>query len=166
MKRLFIYFIFFTVFTCFSQIHANTVEAQKWLNIEITKIIDLYRDQNTEMKQRLNAIEYAINNNFAGNGIARFVIGNVWNKSSEEHQKEFVKLFKEHLYLTIGSLMQGYSDQNYEFISSKEDTNQNVFLVGMEIENNDQKTLVTWRVKSSFCCPNKITSILSPGPII
>ncbi len=149
MKHFFIYFLFLTVFTSFSKVHANKVDAQKWLNIEITKIIDLYKDKNTEMEQKLSAIESAINNSFAGNGIARFVAGNVWNQSTEKHQKEFVLLFKEHLYLTIGSLMQGYSNQNYEFIDSKEDTNQNVFLIDMEIENNDQKTLVTWRVKKA-----------------
>ncbi len=149
MKRFFIYFLFLTVFTNFSQVYANTADAQKWLNIEITKIIDLYKNENTEMEQKLSAIQNAINNSFAGNGIARFVAGNVWKESTEKQQKEFIILFKEHLYLTIGSLMQGYSNQNYEFIDSKEDTNQNVFLIDMEIENNDQKTQVTWRVKKA-----------------
>ena len=34
----------------------------KLSDIEITKIIDLYKDKNTEMEQKLSAIESAINN--------------------------------------------------------------------------------------------------------
>ena len=126
---------------------ASPTNAQKWLDTEITKIINLYKDQNVDNINRLNVIEEAINKNFAGTGIARFVVGNVWKNSSKETQQKFVKLFKQHLYLTIGSLMQGYSDQSFKFIEAKEDKNQNVYLIDMEIEYNDQKTIVTWRVK-------------------
>ena len=133
----------------FNYAKASPSDAQKWLDTEITKIINLYKNQNVDNINRLNAIEEAINKNFAGTGIARFVVSNVWKDSSKETQQKFVKLFKQHLYLTIASLMQGYSDQSFKFIEAKEDKNQNVYLIDMEIEYNDQKTTVTWRVKES-----------------
>ena len=130
-------------------IKANPNNVQNWLNVEINKIIDLYRDENIDTIVRLNAIEDAINKNFAGTGIARFVVGSVWKESNELDQKEFIKQFKKHLYLTIGSLMQGYSNQTFTVINSKEDKNQGVYLIDIEIEQNEQKTIVTWRVKES-----------------
>ena len=131
------------------QLKANPEDAQIWLNTEISKIINLYRDKDTDIIERLNAVENAINNSFAGTGIARFVVGKkVWEQSSKSSREKFVTVFKEHLYLTIGSLMQGYSNQDYKFLKSREDKN-GVYLIDMEIINNEQKTLVTWRVKES-----------------
>ena len=45
--------------------------------------------------------------------------------------------------------MQGYSNQTFTVIDSREDKNQGVYLIDIEIEQNEQKTLVTWRVKES-----------------
>ena len=45
--------------------------------------------------------------------------------------------------------MQGYSNQTFTVINSKEDKNQGVYLIDIEIEQNEQKTIVTWRVKES-----------------
>ena len=147
MKKIILctYIVVFTLFA--SQINSNPIHAQKWLEEQITNILDFYRDENISSEVRLSAIEESINENFAGTGIARFVVKNVWNDSSKEDQERFIKLFKEHLYITIGSLMRGYSNQTVEFINSKEDKNQSVYLIDMEIDNNNQKTLVTWRVK-------------------
>lgn len=147
MKKIILctYIVVFTLFS--SQVNSNPIHAQKWLEEQITNILDLYRDENISSEARLSAIEEAINENFAGTGIARFVVKNVWNDSSKENQERFIKLFKEHLYVTIGSLMRGYSNQTVEFVNSKEDKNQSVYLIDMEIDNNNQKTLVTWRVK-------------------
>ena len=149
MKKIIILLIPLIITLNSKYINANPNNVQNWLNTEINKIIDLYRDENIDNITRLNAIEVAINKNFAGTGIARFVVGGVWKESSEDDQKEFIKQFKKHLYLTIGSLMQGYSNQTFTVIDSKEDKNQGVYLIDIEIEQNDQKTLVTWRVKES-----------------
>ena len=149
MKKIIILLIPLIITLNSKYINANPNNVQNWLNTEINKIIDLYRDENIDNITRLNAIEVAINKNFAGTGIARFVVGSVWKESSEGDQKEFIKQFKKHLYLTIGSLMQGYSNQTFTVIDSKEDKNQGVYLIDIEIEQNDQKTLVTWRVKES-----------------
>ena len=149
MRKFYLTTIFIFVIFVFSQWNATTNEAKIWLEEEIRKIINLYKDDNINNVKRLEAIENAINTSFAGNGIARFVVGKVWKDSSKEDRTEFVDLFKEHLYLTIGSLMQNYSSQHFEIIDSRKDKNQNVFLIDMEIEHNDQKTIVTWRVKKA-----------------
>ena len=149
MKKIILLLILLITTLNSQNINANPNNVQNWLNTEINEIIDLYRDENIGTITRLNAIEGAINKNFAGTGIARFVVGNVWNISNEADQKEFIKQFKKHLYLTIGSLMQGYSNQTFTVIDSREDKNQGVYLIDIEIEQNEQKTLVTWRVKES-----------------
>jgi len=149
MKKIILLLILLITTLNSQNINANPNNVQNWLNTEINEIIDLYRDENIDTITRLNAIEGAINKNFAGTGIARFVVGNVWNISNEADQKEFIKQFKKHLYLTIGSLMQGYSNQTFTVIDSREDKNQGVYLIDIEIEQNEQKTLVTWRVKES-----------------
>ena len=45
--------------------------------------------------------------------------------------------------------MQGYSNQEYELTDSRNDKNEGVYLIDMEIRQNDQKTMVTWRIKES-----------------
>ena len=149
MKKIILILISLIITLNSQNINANPNNVQNWLNTEINKIIDLYRNENIDTIARLNAIENAINKNFAGTGIARFVVGNVWKDSSEDDQKEFIKQFKKHLYLTIGSLMHGYSNQTFTVIDSREDKNQGIYLIDIEIEQNEQKTLVTWRVKES-----------------
>ena len=83
MKKIFlIFFILLTLFN-FTKISANPNDAQNWLNNEINEIISLYKNENINNETRLKAIENAVNSSFAGTGIARFVVGNVWNISDE-----------------------------------------------------------------------------------
>lgn len=149
MKRIILLLIPLFITLNSQYANANPDNVQDWLNTEINEIINLYRDENIDTITRLNSIESAINNNFAGTGIARFVAGSAWKDSDENVRKEFVKQFKKHLYLTISSLMEGYSNQTFTVIDSREDKNQGVYLIDIEIEQNEQKTIVTWRVKES-----------------
>ena len=43
-------------------------------------------------------------------------------KDSKETKKNYIILFKRHLALNIASMMQAYSDQNYELTNSKYDS--------------------------------------------
>ena len=149
MKKNIIFLLSIFILFNSSNLKANAIDAQNWLDSEISQLIDLYKDDSIESKTRLNAIQNSINKSFAGNGIGRFVAGNAWGAANERVQKQFIKLFKEHLYLTIGSLMKGYSNQTYELINSTEDKNKGVYLIDMEISHNEQKTLIVWRVKKS-----------------
>ncbi|MBI29285.1 MAG: hypothetical protein CFH21_00431 [Alphaproteobacteria bacterium MarineAlpha5_Bin11] len=149
MRKVLLYFISLFIIFNTQYANANKDNAKNWLNNEIKKIIDMYRNDDIDTITKLDAIESAINNSFAGTGIARYVAGEAWKISSKELQDEFVILFKEHLYLTIGSLMQGYSNQEYELTDSRNDKNEGVYLIDMEIRQNDQKTMVTWRIKES-----------------
>ncbi len=124
-------------------------EASDWLKKEIDTILDVHRDTSISKVDRFNLIEDSINNNFAGAGISKFVAGNSWSSASKETKKEYVKLFKRHLALNITSIMQGYSDQEYELINSKYDEKTKVNMIEMEIHNDTGNILVTWRVKKS-----------------
>ena len=70
-----------------SNLKANAIVAQNWLDSEISQIIDLYRDENIESQTKLNTIQDSINNSFAGNGIGRSVAGNAWGTANEIVQK-------------------------------------------------------------------------------
>ena len=124
-------------------------EASDWLKKKIDTILDAYKDTSISKVDRFNLIEDSINNNFAGAGISKFVAGNSWSSASKEIKKEYVKLFKKHLALNITSIMQGYSDQEYELINSKYDEKTKVNMIEMEIHNDTGNILVTWRVKKS-----------------
>ena len=94
-------------------------------------------------------VENTINNNFAGTGIAKFVAGKSWNGASKEVKIEYIKLFKRHLALNISSMMQGYSDQEYQLTNSSYDEKNKVTLINMEIFSDTGSIQVTWRVKKS-----------------
>ena len=124
-------------------------EPSSWLKNEIDKILISYQSSDLPNENRFLMIEQTINNNFAGTGIAKFVVGEAWNKASNDVKKEYVKNFKRHLALNIASMMQGYSDQKYELSQSSVDTKSNIILIDMEIFSNTGSVVVTWRVKES-----------------
>ena len=96
-------------------------------------IIAAYQNNNLPNENKFLMVENTINNNFAGTGIAKFVAGKSWNGASKEVKKEYIKLFKRHLALNISSMMQGYSDQEYQLTNSSYDEKNKVTLVDMEI---------------------------------
>ena len=143
IKFVIIFFIFFYNIN----VYAN--EASQWLKKEIDKILISYQDPNLPNENRFLMIEQTINNNFAGAGIAKFVSGKSWNSASKETKKEYIVLFKRHLALSIASLMQGYSNQEYKLTTSKFDEKNKVTLIDMEIYSDNSTIQVTWRVKQS-----------------
>ena len=142
--KIFIFFCFFLY-----PLSAIANEAETWLKKEIDKIIFAYQTDNLPNENRFLMIEQTINNNFAGAGIAKFVAGKSWNGASKETKKEYIKLFKRHLALSIASLMQGYSNQNYDLVSSRYDKKNQVTLINMDISSETGIIQVTWRVKKS-----------------
>lgn len=137
---------FFLIFISF-EVKAN--EAKNWLNKEIEIIISAYQDNSLSNENKFLMVENTINNNFAGTGIAKFVAGKSWNATSKEVKIEYIKLFKRHLALNISSMMQGYSDQEYQLTNSSYDEKNKVTLVDMEIFSDTGSIQVTWRVKKS-----------------
>ena len=142
---------FYSIFL-FIILTSNTLladEASKWLKTEIDKILISYQNNDLPNENRFLMIEQTINNNFAGTGIAKFVAGESWSKASKETKKDYVKNFKRHLALNIASMMQGYSNQNYQLSESKIDKKNNIILIDMEIFSDTGSVVVTWRVKES-----------------
>ena len=127
----------------------NASESSEWLRSEIDNILNAYKNTSLSKAERFELIENTINNNFAGAGIGKFVSGNSWSSASKETKKEYIKLFKRHLALSIASLMQGYSNQEYQLIDSKYDEKNKVSMIDMEIKSDSGNLLVTWRVKKS-----------------
>jgi len=139
--------VFFILFLSTTTLFAD--EASDWLKQQIDYILDAYKNTSISNVDRFNLIEDSINNNFAGAGIAKFVAGNSWSSASKETKKEYIQLFKKHLALNISSIMQGYSNQEYELINSKYDEKNKVSMINMKIYSNTGNLLVTWRVKKS-----------------
>ena len=130
-------------------ISSKANETNSWLKKEIDKIIYAYQNDDLPNENKFLMIEQTINNNFAGTGIAKFVAGKSWNGSSKDIKLEYIKLFKRHLALNIASMMQGYSNQNYELTNSSYDEKNKVTLIDMEVFSNTGSIQVTWRVKKS-----------------
>ncbi len=139
--------VFFILFLSTTTLFAD--EASDWLKQQIDYILAAYENTSISKVDRFNLIEDSINNNFAGAGISKFVAGKSWSSASKETKKEYVQLFKKHLALNISSIMQGYSDQEYELINSKYDKKNKVSRIDMEIHFDTGNLLVTWRVKKS-----------------
>ena len=137
------------LFVLFISYNANANNAKNWLDREINIIISAYQNSDLPNENKFLMIEQTINNNFAGTGIAKFVAGKSWKSASKDAKKEYIKLFKRHLALNIASMMQGYSNQNYELTNSSYDEKNKVNLINMEIFSDTGSIQVTWRVKKS-----------------
>ena len=130
-------------------LNVSANEAKNWLNKEINNIISAYQNEDLPNENKFLMIEQTINNHFAGTGIAKFVAGKSWNSAEKNIKLEYIKLFKRHLALNIASMMQGYSDQEYELVNSNFDEKNKVTLIDMEIFSETGSMIVTWRVKKS-----------------
>ena len=128
---------------------ANASNVKDWLQSEIDKILNTYKNDNISNVEKFQYVEDTINQNFAGAGIAKFVAGKAWSTADKETKKNYIKLFKRHLALNIASMMQGYSEQKYSFINTKIDKTNKVFMIDMEIIDQTNKLVITWRVKES-----------------
>ena len=137
------------VFLIFVSFNTKANEAKNWLNKEIDIIISAYQNNNLPNENKFLMVENTINNNFAGTGIAKFVAGKSWGSASKEVKKEYIKLFKRHLALNISSMMQGYSNQQYQMTNVNYDEKNKVTLIDMEIFSDTGSIQVTWRVKKS-----------------
>ena len=140
---------FSVIFIFFISVNAAANDAKKWLNKEIDKIIYAYQSNYLPNENKFLMIEQTINNNFAGTGIAKFVAGKSWNKASKQTKLNYIKIFKRHLALNIASMMQGYSNQNYELINSSYEEKNKVTLIDMEVFSDTGSIIITWRLKKS-----------------
>ena len=140
---------FFTILFFFYSPNLKGSEVKNWLNKEINIIISAYQNEDLPNENKFLMVEQTINNNFAGTGIAKFVAGKSWNSASKDVKLKYIKLFKRHLALNIASMLQGYSNQNYELVKSSYDEKNQVTLIDMEIFSNTGSIRVTWRVKES-----------------
>tara|TARA_B100001123_G_C14711841_1_gene789468 strand:+ start:33 stop:635 length:603 start_codon:yes stop_codon:yes gene_type:complete len=143
------FFLFFLLFFTINTSLLKADEVTGWLKSEIDFILNAYKNDSISNVEKFNLIEETINKNFAGKGIARFVAGNSWENSSKVDKNNYIKLFKKHLALSIASMMQGYSDQEYSLLNSRYDEQSKVSLIDMEIYSDTGKILITWRVKKS-----------------
>ena len=134
------------VLTSFN-LHAN--DASLWLKDEIDNILSAYENNDISKEDRFLLIEKTINDNFAGAGIGKFVVGKAWDNASKDTKKNYIKNFKRHLALNIASMMQGYTNQRYELTQSKLDKKNNLSLIDMEIYSDTGSVVVTWRVKEA-----------------
>ena len=141
--------VFYFCIFLFISSYTHADEASNWLEIEIEKILVSYQNNELPNENRFLMIEQTINNNFAGTGIAKFVAGEAWNGASNEEKKIYIKHFKRHLALNIASMMNGYSNQEYELKNSRLDNKTKVNLIDMEIYSETGSVTVTWRVKKS-----------------
>ena len=146
MKKI---IFFLSLIIIFSSSKSFGDEISNWLKNEVDKILIAYQNVDLPNENRFLMIEQTINNNFAGTGIAKFVVGDAWNTASKDIKKDYVKNFKRHLALNIASMMQGYSNQKYKLTKSKVDEKNKITLVDMEIFSDTGSVVVTWRVKKS-----------------
>ena len=130
-------------------INSKANEVNSWIKKEIDKIIYTYQNDDLPNENKFLMIEQTINNNFAGSGIAKFVAGKSWKGASKDTKLQYIKLFKRHLALNIASMMQGYSNQNYELTNHSYDEKNKVTLIDMEVFSDTGSIQVTWRVKKS-----------------
>ena len=141
--------LIYLLFLLFNSKNILADEPADWLKTEIDKILASYQNENLSNENRFLIIEQTINNNFAGTGIAKFVVGDAWANAKKDIKKDYIKNFKRHLALNIASMMQGYSNQKYKLSNSRIDNKNKIILVEMEIFNATGSVVVTWRLKES-----------------
>ena len=86
-------------------------EPSRWLKNEIDKILISYQSIDLPNENRFLMIEQTINNNFAGTGIAKFVVGEAWNKASNDIKQARIKA-STNLIKKLTPILESYSKDN------------------------------------------------------
>ena len=142
-------FITFALIIFISSSTLKADEVSSWLKIEIDKILNAYKNESLSGYDKFELIEDTINQNFASVGIGKFVVASAWSSANKDTKKNYIHLFKRHLALSIASMMQAYSNQEYELSNANYDNKNKVNMIDMEIKYGTGNLLVTWRVKES-----------------
>ena len=77
-------FKIFFIFLCLNTSIAKADDTINWLKTEIDTILNAYKNPDINNAERFDLIEYTINSNFAGAGIAKFVAGKSWIESDKK----------------------------------------------------------------------------------
>jgi len=78
--------------------------------------IDVMRT--TDTKVRRERFQVVLDQGFAVDTIARFVIGRYWRAANDEQRREYMRLFRNFVLLTYAARLDGYAGQTFKLTGS------------------------------------------------
>ena len=123
-------------------------EAKKFIEILTSDAISMLTVEDISKTERADRFRRLMNENFAIKGIAKFVIGRHWRKSTESEKKEYLQLFEDLLVATYADRFAKYSGEKLVVRKSELRGKGNALVHTIMIRVDGAKPLkVTWRVR-------------------
>ena len=123
-------------------------EAKKFIEILTSDAISMLTVEDISKTERADRFRRLMNENFAIKGIAKFVIGRHWRKSTESEKKEYLQLFEDLLVDTYADRFAKYSGEKLVVNKSEVRGKGDALVHTIMIRVDGAKPLkVTWRVR-------------------
>jgi len=122
--------------------------AKKFIEILTSDAISMLTVENISKTERADRFRRLMNKNFAIKGIAKFVLGRHWRKTTEAEKKEYLRLFEDLLVVTYADRFARYSGEKLMVNNSEVRGKGDALVHTIMIRVDGAKPLkVAWRVR-------------------
>lgn len=137
--------------------------AKKFIEILTSDAISMLTVENISKTERADRFRRLMNKNFAIKGIAKFVLGRHWRKTTEAEKKEYLRLFEDLLVVTYADRFARYSGEKLMVNNSEVRGKGDALVHTIMIRVDGAKPLkVAWRVRGKVGI-YKIVDIMVEG---
>jgi phospholipid transport system substrate-binding protein len=104
----------------------------------------------TSMTEEAKKAEFRklLNDSFDMNTIARFSLGNNWNKATPAQQQEYLQLFNDMIVKVYSKRFSDYKGQKFDVRSARQDSGKDAVVSSFIIPEQGAEVKVDWRVRN------------------
>jgi phospholipid transport system substrate-binding protein len=138
-------------------------KAEVFISGLASQAIEVLTMPNISQDDRVKHFRILLNENFAVQTIARYVIGRHWKKATESQQEEYLNLFQELLAITYVNRFSEYAGENLDVVKSSVRSAKDAVVHSLIVREGTQPVSVDWQVRSSDNVTFKIIDITVEG---
>lgn len=141
----------------------SAVKAEEFITSLADQAIKALTTSEISREERETRFRTMLNENFAINTIARWVLGRHWKKATQEQQDEYLKLFEKLLVVTYVDRFKQYSGENLKVVKSLANSANDAMVFSQIVREGTQPVNVDWRVRASDNETYKIIDVMVEG---
>ncbi len=124
--------------------------AERFISGLADKAIAALGEKNTSLAEKERRFRSLLNENFAVEAIARWVLGRHWRKATEAQRKEYLALFEDLLVVTYTDRFSRYSGETLEILRTLGNGGKDVVVYSRIVKPTGGDPLkVDWRVRET-----------------
>lgn len=140
-----------------------SVKAEEFISGLADQAIQALTTTEISKDDRQKRFRALLNDNFAINTIARWVLGRHWKSATDDEKTEYLKLFEEMLVVTYVDKFSKYSGENLKIVKSLVNDPKDALVFSEIVREGTQPVHVDWRVRTSDSMTFKVIDVVVEG---